>query len=157
MKNKVLKHLTVIGFVKGEDLTKCESLEKKMDEAKEKLNYARKEVDEAKQKLILAKKELSESKKKLDIALDESLEKIEKEKDIVPGGILFSRGFSTNAIKNKYEDAIAELELKKNEISKRIETYKNDGSEKWDSFKQKLNHDMEELGKALKSFTVYNQ
>nr|WP_321451363.1 hypothetical protein [uncultured Carboxylicivirga sp.] len=164
MKKTVLKHLTVIGFVKGEDLTKCEFLEKKMDDAKAKLNYAKKEVEEAKQKLIHAKKEVVESKQKLDEALVESLEKVEKEKkdlkkdrETAPSGVLFSRGFSTNDIKNKYEEAITELELKKNEIEKRINMFKNDGSEKWESFKQKLTHDMEELGKALKSFTVYNQ
>ena len=45
--------------------------------------------------------------------------------------------------------------LRKNEIKKRIEEYKSDGSEKWDSFKHKLNHDLEELGKALKGFTAH--
>ena len=30
-----------------------------------------------------------------------------------------------------------------------------DGTEKWGSFKQKLNHDLEELGKALKGFTEH--
>lgn len=38
---------------------------------------------------------------------------------------------------------------------KKIEEFKADGTEKWDSFKHKLNHDLEELGTALKGFTTH--
>ncbi len=150
MKKIILKHLTVKGFVKGEDLTNCEKLEKKLDEAKIKLKVAKKEVSEAKQKL--------------NIALEESLIKIENDKNELKniknneaGDSKLSSVFSSEQIKVKYEETMAELELRKNEIKKRIEEYKSDGSEKWDSFKHKLNHDLEELGKALKGFTTHAQ
>ncbi len=82
MKKSVLKHLTIIGFVNGKDLTKCELLEKEMDRAKVKLERAKTEVEDAKKKLIHAKKEVKETKHKLEMAIVESLEKIEREKKI---------------------------------------------------------------------------
>ena len=52
-----------------------------------------------------------------------------------------------------YEKKLAELEHKTSELKKKLEEYKEEGKEKWDSYKLKFNHDMDELGKALKNFT----
>jgi len=57
-------------------------------------------------------------------------------------------------IKSKYDEAMVVWELRKNKIKKKIEEYSADGSENWDSFKHKLNHDLEELGAALKGFVT---
>lgn len=46
------------------------------------------------------------------------------------------------------------LELRKNKIKLKIEEYNAEGAENWDSFKHKLNHDLEELGTALKGFVI---
>jgi len=69
MEKIILKHLTVKGFVLGDDLTNCENLQKKLDEAKFKLKMAKKEV-------ALAKKNLS-------FAVEESLKKIEIDKKVL--------------------------------------------------------------------------
>ena len=99
----------------------------------------------------------------MNIALEESLIKIENDKKELKtiknndkDESILSSVFSSEQIKKKYEETVNELELKKNEIKKRIEEYKSDGSERWDSFKHKLNHDLEELGKALKGFTTHS-
>lgn len=148
MEKTILKHLTVTGFVKGEDLTILELLEKKLDKAKEKLK--------------IAKDEVTNAKKELNTAVEESLKKIETNKkellNIGKNGDkdpTFSSTLRLDDVKAKYEQTIAQLELKKNEIVKKIEDYKSDGSEKWDTFKHKLNHDLEELGKALKGFVTH--
>ena len=57
-------------------------------------------------------------------------------------------------IKSKYDEAMVALELRKNKIKKKIEEYNVEGTENWDSFKHKLNHDLEELGIALKGFVT---
>jgi hypothetical protein len=31
-----------------------------------------------------------------------------------------------------------------------LESYKDEGKEKWESFKKEFNHDMDELGKSIK-------
>jgi phage shock protein A len=54
----------------------------------------------------------------------------------------------------KYENKLAELEQKTSDMKKKLEEYKEEGKEKWDFYKLKFNHDMDELGKALKNFTV---
>ena len=41
-------------------------------------------------------------------------------------------------------------------MKKRLEEYKDEGQEKWTSFKSEFNHDMDELGKAFKDLTVKN-
>jgi len=49
---------------------------------------------------------------------------------------------------------VVELELRKNKIKKKIEEYNTEGTENWDSFKHKLNHDLEKSGIALKGFVT---
>lgn len=50
-----------------------------------------------------------------------------------------------------YENKINELEKKNNELRKKIlVNYKDQGVNKWDSFKKEFNHDMDELGQSLK-------
>jgi DNA-directed RNA polymerase alpha subunit len=54
----------------------------------------------------------------------------------------------------KYEKKLAELEQKAIDMKNKLVEYKEEGKDKWDSFKLKFNHDLDELGKALKNFTV---
>ena len=54
----------------------------------------------------------------------------------------------------KYEKTLAELEQKASDIKKRVHEYKEEGKDKWDAYYHKFNHDLDELGKALKNFTV---
>lgn len=157
MKKKILQHLTVKGFVIGEDLTNCERLEKKLEEAKLKFKHEKKQVADAKQKLKVSKKEISEARKKLNNALEESLAKIEidqmelkKTKKNESDDSILASVFDSDQLKAKYEETLNDLETKKNEIKKKIEEFKLDKSEKWDSFKNKLSHDLDEFGKVLK-------
>jgi hypothetical protein len=144
MEKIILKHLTVTGFAKGIDLSKCEALEKKLDNAQT--------------KLVAAQKEVSETKEKLSIAVAESLKKLEEKENKITNDIESESNddssFGFEDIKASYTNTMAELEAKKNEIQKKLGEYKADGTEKWGTFKQKLNHDLEELGKALKGFTT---
>jgi len=52
---------------------------------------------------------------------------------------------------------IEELEQKNKDIEAKVETYKNDRSSDWESIKREYNHDINELGKALKDMTVNNK
>ena len=55
-----------------------------------------------------------------------------------------------------YEEDVAELEQKNNELKATLEEYKNDTSSDWDAFKMEFNHDSDELGLAIKNFTINN-
>lgn len=66
-------------------------------------------------------------------------------------------------IENKKKDAtadykakVAELNRKNTDMKKRMNDYKADGKDQWESFKAEFNHDMEELGKSFNDLTVKN-
>lgn len=144
MEKIILKHITVTGFAKGVDLSECEMLEEKLDRAQI--------------KLVAAQKEVSEIKEQLSKAVEESLKKLEEEENKSNVSIESDKNeessFGFDDIKSKYNKTIVEIEAKKTEIQKRLSEYRADGTEKWETFKHKLNHDLEELGKALKGFTT---
>ena len=119
------------------------------------------ELNEAKGRFKLAKKDVKDAKQKLNQALEEVINEIEnKKKEIIEtqnnlvDNPESSSVFNIENIKSKYAEAVVELELRKNKIKKKIEEYNAEGTENWDSFKRKLNHDLEELGIALKGFVT---
>lgn len=65
-----------------------------------------------------------------------------------------------NASESKYDalyvEKIDKLEKQNKNMKARIENYENRKSN-WASFKSEFNHDMDELGKALKDLTVDNR
>jgi len=147
MNKSILKHITVEGFAHNTDLTNCEILEK--------------ELKEAKGRFKLAKKDVKDAKHKLNQALEDVITKIEKKKKEVKEtqSILVndpdsSSAFTIETIKSKYGEALVAFELRKNKIKRKIEEYNAEGTENWDSFKHKLNHDLEELGTALRGFVT---
>jgi phage shock protein A len=54
----------------------------------------------------------------------------------------------------KYEKTLTDLEQKVSEIKKKVHEYKEEGKDKWAAYNDKFNHDLDELGKALKNFMV---
>lgn len=147
MTKNILKHLTVTGFAGSSDLSKCEVFEKELHAAKDRFRLAKKDVKDAKQKFNLAMEDVIteiEAKKKELKNTQESLGA-----DSESSSILIMEN-----IKSKYHEAMDVLELRKNKIKKQIEDFNSEGNENWDLFKHKLNHDLEELGKALKGFVT---
>ncbi|MDM8162054.1 hypothetical protein QUH73_19710 [Labilibaculum sp. K2S] len=144
MNKNILRHITVEGFAHSSDLSNCELLEKEFNEAKDRFK--------------LAKKEVKTAKKKLNVALDQIITKIENKKKETQNNLDDNSGsssvFNGENIKSKHEETMVELEVMKDRIKKKIEEYNTKGTENWDSFKHKLNYDLEELGAALKSFVT---
>jgi len=150
MKNKILKHLTVTGYMKRINLCDCESSAKKLDEAKGKMRDAKKNVK-------IAKQELSK-------ALEDSIKKVENEKKaenkIWNDGVKnseFTSAFKNKGFKAKYEMKLAELNRKKSNMKKRLEEFKSDGTDKWELFKTELNFDLDGIEKSVKNFMDYNK
>ena len=57
----------------------------------------------------------------------------------------------------QYAKKINELEQKNREIKEKVNTYKNEASDDWETFKKEYNRDMDDLGRSLKNFTVDNK
>ena len=150
MKKNSLRHTTVEGFASNSDLSKCEMLEKELNEAKGRLKISKKEVKVAKGKLNVALEEIItniENKKK---GIKETQNNLIDDSDS-------TSVFNSENIKSKFEESLVDLELKKDEIKKKIDEYKEGGSEKWETFKRNLSGDMDELGKALKGFVTHSK
>ena len=60
-------------------------------------------------------------------------------------------------VKTTYEKNLAVLEQKTVRMKKAINEYKVDGKDKWQEFKNEFSHDMDELSKSLKDFTIDNK
>ncbi|MDK9699304.1 MAG: hypothetical protein OEM52_04030 [bacterium] len=57
----------------------------------------------------------------------------------------------------QYNKMIDSLELKNDRLKAKLDEYKDDGKSAWEKFRSEYNHDMDELGAALKDFTVENK
>jgi major membrane immunogen (membrane-anchored lipoprotein) len=56
-----------------------------------------------------------------------------------------------------YENKIDALEQQNKDMKDRIDVYERNNQSDWESFKREFNHDIEELGNALKDLTVDNK
>jgi hypothetical protein len=94
------------------------------------------------------------SKKQTD---EYKIYRLEQEKKIVENDKLIKElKTKKNEVKKEklinYENKIKELEKKNNELRKKIVVnYKDEGVNKWESFKKEFNHDIDELGQSLKN------
>jgi chromosome segregation ATPase len=61
-----------------------------------------------------------------------------------------------NKMDAEYPQSILDLEKKNKDLRDRMDAYEKNQSD-WESFKREYNHDMEELGEALKDFRVNNK
>lgn len=61
---------------------------------------------------------------------------------------------SDGKLRAKYDKKIDALETKNAALKTKLENYKDDDKTSWDKFKTEFNHDMDELGTALKGFSV---
>lgn len=61
------------------------------------------------------------------------------------------------SIDAQYEKNIEAMEQKNKNLKVKIKTYKNEVDADWQSFKSEFNHDMTEIGQALKNTRVDNK
>ena len=124
--------------------------DKKAEKARGDLKEAQKNEVVAKQDLKNAKKdsvsEYQKFKKDAEAKISDNDKKIAEFKVNVAK--------QKKEIKAKNEKKLAAMEEKNNNLKAKLAAYKKDeAKDKWTSFKNAFNHDMDELGKALKDFT----
>jgi predicted RNase H-like nuclease (RuvC/YqgF family) len=141
--------LALATLMAGAMLTSCQSSAKKAENARDNLQEAKDNVIEAKQELNQALNDSIQQFKK------DSKEKISNNEKII-AEFKARIAKSEKATKVKYEKTVAELEQKNNDLKKKLENYMDEGQDKWTSFKSEFNHDIDELGLALKDLTVKN-
>lgn len=124
----------------------CESSEKKVDDAQNEVAKANEALDEANAEYLADMEDYRNQKAAMIAANDSSImalkAKIASEK---------------KGVKADYETKITALEQKNRDLKVKMDNYKDEGKEQWESFKREFNHDMDELGNALKDLTVNNK
>ncbi len=124
-------------------VTSCATPGEELDNAKENATEAQEELD-------IAQKAYEADVKLFKLEISEKIAANEEEIAIINYKIQNSNVFE----KAEYEKQILVLEQKNKNLEKKMDEYKSENKKDWDAFKVKFTSDMEELGQALKNFTV---
>ncbi len=146
MKKTIITLAVSSMLIVGSVFTSCKSPAQKEEAAQQDLNEAQNEANAEAQKVATAE-EWAEFKIEADAKIQSNEVRIAEltVKLNKPGKIL-------DPI---YKQRIETLEEQNRDLKVRLDVYEKNNSD-WETFKREFNHDMDELGKALKDFTVDN-
>ena len=154
MKKIILTLVVATAFLTGAILTGCQSPAQKeasardnLKEAKQDLKDVQKDANAEAQKLANAK-EWETFKSDAEITI--------RNNEIRIADLRVKLNKQGTMLDPMYEKKIETLEQQNRDLKKRIEDYEKSQSD-WETFKREFNHDMDELGKALKDITVDNK
>jgi serine phosphatase RsbU (regulator of sigma subunit) len=154
MKKIILTLAVATAFLTVTILTGCQS-------SVQKEASARDNVKEAKQDLKKVQADANEEAQKLEKEQEWETFKSDAEitirnNEIRIGELRVKLRKEGKILDPMYEKKIETLEQQNKDLKKRIEDYEKNQSD-WEIFKREFNHDMDELGKALKGLTVDNK
>lgn len=152
MKNKSKKIMFAFGFVALTFtvflFSSCTSPNEKI--SKTKMNEASENLMEAKSDLNAAQNDFNQTYEAFKIESDRKI--AENEKAIAK----LRMENKKKVAKADFEKKLTTLEKKNQSLKDRMQNYKEEGIDKWESFKTEFNHDMDNLGDALKDLTTNN-
>lgn len=145
MKRTIIILSAAITLVAGTIFTGCQSTSQKQEAAQADVRDARQDLNEAQKDAneirMATAEEWAIFKRDSDVKIRENEVRI-----------IELNGKTSDEV---YTKRIANLELQNKEFRTRLTDYEKNQSN-WDSFKREFNHDMDELGKSLKDFTIDN-
>jgi len=152
--NKIIRNLVVVILIAGTALVGCKSSTKEEDASQQKVLDAKENGQGAEDTLVAGKKAASAEewqtfKNDTDSIIDVNEARIAELK--------LKMKKTGKSIDAKYDKNIEVLEQKNKNLKAKIEIYKNDANTDWQSFKREFNHDMNEIGQALKDLTIDNK
>lgn len=154
MKKIILTLVVATAFLTGTIFTGCQSSVQKeasardnLQEAKQDLKDVQKDANEEAQKLANAE-EWETFKSDAEITI--------RNNEIRIADLRVKLSKQGTMLDPMYEKKIETLEQQNKDLIKKIEDYEKSKSD-WETFKREFNHDMDELGKALKDITVDNK
>lgn len=155
MKNSIFAIVAIATLIAGISLADCSSSTEKADDAQSKVQDAKKDLTTAQQEAKMAEEKAAaeaewqtfRSETDVSIKNNETLIAELKAK-------MQKAGKKADAAFGKSIDA---LEQKNNDLKAKLDGYQDKGKSNWESFKSEFNHDMNELGAALKDLTVDNK
>lgn len=130
-------------LITGTMFMSCQSSSEKVDQAKENVTEAEQELNQAiKDSIVQFRKESEQQISAYDKSIADLKAKIATEKEDA---------------RVTYEKTLAELEQKNELLKSNLKDFKDDEIDRWESFRDEFREDMNDLGSAIKNFTVKNQ
>ena len=121
----------------------CQSSAEKVDQAKENVVDAKQELNQAiKDSIVQFRKESAQQITAYEQSIADLKAKIATEK---------------KDVKATYEKSLEELEQKNELLKTKLNDFKDEETDKWESFRDEFRKDMQDLGSAIKNFTVNNK
>ncbi len=124
-------------------LTSCSSDKENVEEKREDAVEATNEYEHVEKEYL---KDIANYRKSTDILIldnDAKIVELRSETEL-----------KKNENKKEIQGKISDLETKNNELRLKMFNYQPSGKHKWEKFKKEFNHDMDELGKSLKNFSI---
>jgi hypothetical protein len=155
MKNIILFFLITSAFIAGITSIGCQGSGQNVKEAKEKADAAQMALAKAKQDSIdMAQKMVTDEEWQAFKA--ETQAKI-KDNDASITTLKANMKKSGKKLDDAYTNSIDAFEKKNKELEAKLDAGYDNGKRDWAEFKREFNHDMDELGQALKDLTVNNK
>lgn len=154
MKKAIFICTLITTIAAGMVFTGCESSTQEMDNAQANVEEAKQDLKEARQDVVAVAQKTANAeawrtfKSESEVKIRGNETRIAELKEKMK-----TSGKTLDAV---YEKNIDLLEQKNKDLNARMVAYEKEQSD-WESFKREFNHDMDELGKALKDFTLNNQ
>ncbi len=145
MKKSILTTVAFAFLAGTLSFTACNTPAKKVENAREDVVEAKKDLKEANQAYLA---DIRDYRSETTLKFRDNRERI----------AAFNARTETEK-KEAYADykrRVAELEQQNTDMMNRLDNYRENGKDDWDSFKTEFNRDMDRLGKALGDLTVKN-
>ena len=154
MKKSLFSLSAAVLFIASTLLTSCQSPEKKVENANEKVAEAKQELTEAQKTAQFEAKKAADAVEWRNVKAEWELKVKENEKELADLKVKMKKeGKKMDAA---YKEKVDMLEKQSTALKNRMNDYDKSPSD-WESFKREFTHDMEEFGKAFKDLTVDNK
>ncbi len=155
MIKEILKSTAVAVIFAGVFFSSCQSSAEKSDTADAKVQDAKEDLKEAQKDANIAAQKAVEAEEWKVFKADTEL-KIKNNETII-ADLKAKMKVTGKKLDAVYAKSIDDLEQKNKDLKNRMDVYGNNTQSDWNAFKREFNHDMDELGKALKDLTVNNK
>ena len=142
---KSIKVLAVSVLLLGLGLISCSTPEEKVEDAQDNVEEANKELEDSKEYLWEVENYKAQQAAQIE----------ENERSIAEFNARIDS--QKKEAREDYKKKIAELERKNTDMKKRIDDFNSDNKAGWERFKEEFNHDMEQLGDALRDLGKDNK
>lgn len=154
MKKTIITLAVSSMLIAGSVFTSCKSPAQKEDAAQKEVNNAQEDLNDAQNKANTEEQKVATAEEWAAFKVDAEAKIKNNEAHIAELTVKLNKpGKILDPI---YKKRIETLEEQNRDLKVRLDVYEKNNSD-WETFKREFNHDMDELGKALKDLTVDNK